>query len=223
MEKELVLAAPVVLPEEAAKVVEKEAQFQVVMELYRMQRCLVLEGDDPRLLALKEAADRKDVLLGGEAILAYTKALGLSVPVYSRLPLAEFLCLAENESQMHDLVDFAWDVIKRNQRAERLRKLNAPLIIMANELRALQSNVEYLMYNCVMQRQAVIKLGKGRERPMKCVSDLLGNVFHQDLPGVRALFLEHGFITRRHVEIWDRHLEQEQELQKQLEEIRLGN
>ena len=120
-------------------------QAKVAEKLFHNVMAVVKDGDGIRFVREKEA--KEDALFGPAAVLAYMESLGLSSKPMDGIPVHDILELCDTMDEAHDILFLMNRVKLRNERVKRLKEMNAPEIIMRNEIRMLWEMVEQLYLN----------------------------------------------------------------------------
>lgn len=123
-------------------------QYNTAIELLTLKSYLTFT---PNGLEIHPFHSEKEIpslyFSGSEAVIIYRQSLGLPDRSIKQIHVDEIISSVDTFDDLLDIIFFLHEIDFRNRRIPRLRAIDAPLIILRNEDRMLQENVEYLQDN----------------------------------------------------------------------------
>lgn len=143
--KDITLFKPIVLRAFLEDMTEKTKA--TALDLLAIRKLLTFDETGVRIIDLKDIDRESTYYIGSEAVNIYRQLLGLPNISIQRLHVDEILSAVYHFDDLNDIVYLLTCIEERNNRMYRLFHISAPGIIMQNEYRMLQEDVERLQNN----------------------------------------------------------------------------
>lgn len=170
--RNIILDKPVILRKSLEDMLA--GQYSTAIELLTLRSYLTITPNGLEIQPFQKENDLPPVYFSGsEAVILYRQSLGLPDRSIKQINVDAIISSTDTFDDLQDIIFFLREIDFRNRRIPRLRAIDAPLIILRNEDRMLQENVEYLQDNNWNGKPKTVK---------EHVCDGHGNFEEQDIP-----------------------------------------